>query len=371
MQTGTKTVLLCPMALLLFFALPCWAQTPPPPAVTVIHVAEEEVNPPAEYVGRVEAVQAVDLRARVEGFLDEVRFREGAEVREGDVLYVIEQAPYRARVAEARGRAARADAALTSARQYLDRLRTVRPGGVPATDIDTALGVKLQAEAELQEAMAALDRAELDLGYTVVTAPIRGRIGRTAFTRGNLVGPDSGPLARIVQMDPIRVVYSVSESDIAGPERIRTPGREDCRLVPRLRLPCGEIYGEAGSLDFVDNEVDPDTGTVAVRAAFANPEGLLIPGQYVTVLVSCGEGPRLPVVPQSAVQEDRLGRSVFVVDAEGTVEQRRITTGAAIGTAWAVESGLAPGETVIVQGIQKVTPGQTVRPVAQAGNGRD
>jgi membrane fusion protein (multidrug efflux system) len=329
-------------------------------------VTEEVVNPPAEYVGRVEAVQAVDLRARVEGYLEQVKFKEGGNIHAGDLLYLIEQAPYEAAVAEARAKVARAEASLRNARQYLERVRAVRAGAVSATDLDASVSAELEAKAQLQEEEANLKKAELDLGYTTIIAPINGRIGRTAYTQGNLVGPNSGRLARIVQLDPIRVVYSVSENDsmVTRMANAGSKQKERCRLVFRIRLPGGQMYPVEGRIDFVDNEVEPNTGTIAIRAVFDNEGGVLLPGQYVTVLVSCGEGRRLPVVSQSAVLQDREGRYVFVLDDQNRVQQRRITTGAALGTDWVVASGLVAGETIISQGVQKVRPGQTVKPVA-------
>jgi membrane fusion protein (multidrug efflux system) len=242
----------------------------------------------------------------------------------------------------------------------------VRSGGVSATDIDTAVGVHLRAKAKLQEAQAALDQSALDLAYTRIEAPIGGRIGRTAFTAGNLVGPSSGPLARLVQIDPIRVVFAVSETEVTAIKMARETSRNqdpDDKLVPQIRFAQGEVYPTAGRLAFVDNQVDPATGTIAVRAVFDNPTGLLLPGQYVTVVVRRSTPRRMPLVPQAAVQEDREGRYVFVVDAENRAQQRRITTGAVIDTDWVVEAGLMTGETIIVQGVQKVRPGQTVETV--------
>ena len=336
--------------------------------VTVMPVTEKEVNLPDEYVGRVEAIQAVDLRARVEGYLEKVEFKEGADVHAGDLLYLLEQAPYKAKVSEAGAKVAEAEAALKNARQYLQRLKAVRSGGVSATDLETAANQELRASAALQESKANLEQAEINLGYTTIKAPISGRIGRTAFTKGNLVGPASGALARIVQLHPIRVVYSMSESNLAGARNARRTGNgksQKCLLEPTLRIPGGGVYEHPGRVDFVDNEVDPNTGTIAVRAVFDNSDDLLLPGQYVMVLVKCKEGKRLPVIPQSAIQEDREGRYVFVVDAENRIVQRRIVTGPVIHSDWVVESGLMPGETVVVQGAQKVTPGQIVQPVAE------
>ncbi len=339
-----------------------------PPVVTVMAIIEKEINPPTEYVGRMEAIQAVDLRARVKGYLEEVKFKEGSEVSEGELLYVIERAPYQAKVNENKAKVAEAEAKLTRTRQYLQRLQTVRSGGVSESDLEAAISAELQVKAQLQEARANLEQAELDLGYTRIIAPISGRIGRTAYTRGNLVGPESGALARIVQMDPIRVVFSISDKDFAdaGLGWEDSPGDgspNDCRQVTRLKLSGSEMYPELGEKDFIDNQVDPDTGTIAVRAIFDNPWNMLLPGQYVTVLINCAQGKRLSVVPQAAVQEDREGRYVFVVNGEQKVVQRRITTGNVIGTNWAVESGLVSGEMVVVQGVQKIRPGQVVETV--------
>jgi membrane fusion protein (multidrug efflux system) len=205
----------------------------------------------------------------------------------------------------------------------------------------------------------------LNLGYTTIKAPIDGRIGRAAYTVGNLVGPGSEALARIVQMDPIRVVYSVSENEYvsARMEAAANHGKNPVQFVPRLKLPNGEMYSKDGRMDFADPQVDPSTGTIAVRAVFDNPDGILLPGQYVTVLISRREPRRLPVVPQSAVLEDKDGPYVLVVDNDNTVQQRRITRGPALGIGWAVESGLKAGESIIVHGLQKVSPGQVVQPI--------
>jgi len=338
----------------------------PPPLVTIAKVTEQDVNPPEEYVGHLVAIQSVDLRARVEGFLEQVKFREGGDIRSGDLLYVIEQAPYLARVMADRAGLIKATAIRTRARQYLHRVQTVDPGGVPATDIDDAVADELQSRARLQEAEANLKLSELDLGYTTIKAPISGRIGRTTFTRGNLVGPGSGSLARIVQLNPIRVVYSISENDLAAVKAVledSSPDKKEPALKIRIKLPSGEILKKTGRIDFVDNKVDADTGTIAVWAVFDNHDGLLLPGQYVTVLVSQSRAKLLPTVPQAAVLEDRAGHYVLIVDSENRVIQRRITTGPVVGTQWAVESGLAKGEPVIVQGVQKVRPGQIVKTI--------
>lgn len=346
----------------------------PPPLVGLERVVLQDVNPPAAYVGHVEAIQSVDLRARVEGFLEQVNFKEGDYVRAGKVLYAIEQAPYRAKVASDKAQVEEAEAELARSAQYLGRLRSARPGSIPATDLDNAVAAQLRAKAQIDQAKAALTRSQLDLDYTTIQAPISGRIGKTAYTRGNLVGPSSMPLARIVQVDPIRVVYSISENDLASIQaalKDMAKGRQSPVLAPRLRLADGTVLDIKGRVDFVDNEVDSATGTIAVRTEFDNPDGVLIPGQYVNVLVSLAEPRMMPVVPQAAVQQDHEGSYVLVVNGENRVDIRRVKMGAVVGAMWAVESGLNEGERVIVQGVQKVQPGMTVRTgVADNGQGR-
>jgi len=336
----------------------------PPPLVTVAPVTEQNVNPPTEYVGHMEAVQTVDLRARIEGFLEQVKFKEGSYVRADDLLYVIEQAPYQAKVDADTASVTQATATFTKARQYLERVRTVRSGGVSATDIDDAVAEELRARAGLEEAKAKLELSRLDLRYTTVRAPITGRIGRTAFTRGNLVNPASGPLARIVQIDPIRVVYSVSENNLVAIKmalKDAARGKKNPMLAPLIKLPGGQVLKTSGQIDFVDNTVDPGTGTIAVWTLFDNPDGTLLPGQYVTVLLARSQPKFMTLVPQSAILEDQDGRYVLLVNDQNQVAVRRVKTGPVIGVNWAVESGLAVNERVIVEGVQKVRPGQIVK----------
>lgn len=336
----------------------------PPPVVEVTRITEQDITPVTEYVGHIEAIQAVDLKARVEGILQEVNFNEGDYVRTGEVLYVIEQAPYQAELDADRARLQQAEAELSRAGQHLKRLQEAGSDSIPATEMDNAVAAELVARAQLNLAEAELASAELDLAYTTIKAPIDGRIGRTAYTKGNLVGPTSDPLARIVQMDPIRVVYSISENDLAAITTAIKDAQHGLRnrlLAPQLRLSSGDLLKEVGQISFVDNEVDASTGTIAVRANFANPDGLLIPGQYVTVLARSSKQEMMPMVPQAAVLINQEGRFVLVVDDNNVVSHRPITIGPAVDTMWVVESGLEAGEKVIVQGIQKVQPGKTVQ----------
>ena len=343
-------------------------------AVVVQEVTAKNVTPPKEYVGRVEAIQAVDLAARVQGYLDRVGFEEGDMVARGEKLYVIEQAPYQAQVEAKQAMVAKAEATLDHARKYLERVQSTTEASVAQTDLDAAEASVLEAEASLKEALANMKIARIDLDYTTIESPIAGRIGKNNFTRGNLVGPDSGSLARIVQTDPIRVVYSVSENDFVSVKMSHAKKANEeghtPPIIPSLRLPNGTIYPHTGKLTFVDNEVDPTTGTIAVRAEFPNPEGLLLPGEYVTAVIAMNTSRTSPVVPQAAVQEDKQGRYVYTVDANNHIQRREIVTGSFIGTSWAVTKGIEPGERVVVQGIQKIRPGQEVKVVTADSTGR-
>jgi len=334
------------------------------PLVTVAPVTIQDINPPTDYIGHVEAIQAVDLRARVEGFLEQVNFREGENVPFGKLLYAIEQAPYQAKVAADKAQMAQAEAELSRATQHLKRLRSALTASVSAMDLDDAVAAQLRAKAQIAMAQANLSRSLLDLGYTIIKAPISGRIGRTAYTRGNLVGPASNPLARIVQVDPIRVAYSISDSNPAAIQMAKNDagkGQQNPVFIPRIRLANGLILDTKGRIDFVDNEMDPTTGTIAIRAEFDNPKGLLIPGQYVTVLVTLTQPKLLPVIPQAAVLVNQQGPYVLVVDSENIARVRPIVIGQAVDSMWAVESGLKADERVVIEGIQKVKPDSPVQ----------
>lgn len=343
---------------------PKGSQKMPPPMVTVVPVKKMDVNPPDEYVGHVEAIQTVDLRARVEGFLKQVNFKEGNHVKKGDLLYVIEKAPYQARVDAAKALVNQAKATLTRATRYLERIRDVRSGGVSKTDLDNAVADELGAKARLEEARANLVTAKINLGYTLIFAPISGRIGKTLYTRGNLVNPASGSLARIVQIDPIRVLYSISENDLIAIQSAlhdSDKGKKHPMLIQRIKLPGGRILKTSGKVDFVDNTVDESTGTIAVRALFKNTGKMLLPGQYVTVLVARSTSKMMPMVPQSAILINQKGHYVMVVDNKNRAAARPVTTGPAVDMYRAVQSGLTVGEKVVVEGIQKVRPGMMVR----------
>lgn len=349
---------------------PAFGQSPepgqaPPPAVIVEQIEVQEVDDPSEFIARVEAIESVDIRARVEGFLHTVGFEAGAIVSIGDLLFEIEPDQYAARVASARAQLSRAEAERHAAERTLARTRELLEREVAAeASFDEAQAAFDVAHANVEAARAALRNAELDLSYTRITAPIAGQIGRAQYTQGNLVGPEAGPLARIVRLDPIRVAFSIPEAQLVSlRQQISNGGAVDtAALRLTLRLPNGTEYEQLGQFEYVESEVNPQTGTVAVRVVFPNPARLLIPFQSVTMVVREEDVLALPVVPQSAVLQDRQGRFVYVLTENNTVTRRRIETASRVKNGWAVTQGLSGGESVVVQGIQRLQEGITVQP---------
>jgi membrane fusion protein (multidrug efflux system) len=339
----------------------------PPPAVTVATIGTQDVAPRYQYIGHVEAIQFVDLRARVQGYLQSVTFHEGQQVNQGDVLYVIEPDIYEAAVTRARANLQSAEATLKEAAVNLTRIRELAAhGNAPRAQLDDAIAKNDTAAAAVLSAQADLRTAEINLGYTRIAAPIAGRIGKTAFTVGNLVDSTSGVLARIVQLDPIRVVFSVSERDFistVAEESGATLQQLGAQFVPTLQLANGAAYPGPGRMDFADNQVDPNTGTIALRALFDNRESILLPGETVEVTVQRVPAKVMPVVPISAVEESKDGKFVLLIGQGNKIEQRPIKAELQVGQNWAVENGLKGGETIVVDGLQKAQPGMVVTPV--------
>lgn len=334
------------------------------PLVKTATITSENINPPEKFIGHVESIETVEIIARVAGYLEKVNFVEGSIVQKGDLLYIIEQPPYRAKVLANQGLVEQAKANLFQAKQKLNRLLTAQPESVPATDIDDAKANKNYAEGVLKEAKANLELAQIDLDYTTITAPITGRIGKTSYTKGNFVNPNSKPLASIYQLDPIRVVFSVGENKAHILQKAlkdkKTNNKEDY-LRPEIYFSHGSKYNMKGSIEFIDNKVHPQTGTIAVWLLYENPEYQLIPGEYVTVYLALAPPELKILVPGEAIQLDNKGSFVFVVNKESIVEERRIETGKQIEDKWVVKTGLGEGDLVIVQGIQKVRPGMKVQ----------
>jgi membrane fusion protein, multidrug efflux system len=337
----------------------------PPPAVGVIAVAKKEITAGYDFTGRVEAVDKVELRARITGFLEQRLFTEGQDVKKGDLLFVIEKGPYQAEVDQRKAAIARAEAELKNASLQLERGRELlRNNNIPRATVDERAAAEAMAQANVLQAKAALQEAEINLGYTEIRSPVAGRIGRAAYSVGNFVGPDSGTLALIVSQDPIYVTFPISQRQLLDARSHQLSGEAAAKgLIVRARLPDGSLYSHPGRMSFLGVQVDRGTDTVAVRADFPNPDRTLVDGQFVGVTVQ-RERPTLAItVPQAAIQIDQAGPYVLIVDAEKKVAMRRVGLGAGGRDGEAVvEKGLAEGETVLVEGIQRVRPGQVVNP---------
>jgi membrane fusion protein, multidrug efflux system len=367
-ELGSRMRLLAVLCLLLPLLAGCdekkeAAAPPAKPAVGVRAAAMKGVSQSFEFVGRIKATDKVDVRARVEGFLEKVAFREGEDVKAGDLLYQIEKVQFQAQVDQAKANVASAEAEMTNAQlQYNRQYELSRHQFSPQATVDQNKAALDTARAKVLQTQAALTQAQVNLDYTDIRAPIDGRIGRTAYTLGNLVNPASGVLATIVSQDPIYVLFPVSVRDL---EIIRAARRTEegglTKIDIRLRLPNASEYPHSGVWNLTDPQVDQQTDTLIMRATVPNPDRQLIDGEFVTAIIrERREGPRL-VVPQAAVQIDQSGSYVLVVDGEHKVEQRRIQTGPNRDTEVVVTTGLSEGEKVIVDGIQKVRPGQVVQ----------
>lgn len=356
----------------------------PPPAVGVVKVAREPVTQSSEYVGRIQSPQRVNIVARVTAFIEKRFFTEGAEVKKGDLLYRLEQAPFQADVQAKQAAIAQVQAQLQNAALSLNRAKALlhTPAGQQST-VDAALANEQSLQAQLLAAKAQLRQSEINLGYTEIHAPIDGKIGRTAVTEGNVVGPNSGVLATIVSQDPMYVVFPVSARSVLDlRQRYAKGGGWTQAVVVKIRLPDGHVYDRAGTLDFVDNTIAANTDTITLRALMSNPlqatgqrdgtERTLIDGELVTVLLEEAHPTEALTVPRAAILTDQSGDYVYVVDGHNRAQQQRVKLGQSTPTTAVVLSGLAEGESVILDGIQRVRPGQPVSPspaASEAGTG--
>lgn len=347
----------------------------PLPAVSYVEATNKNVTPSSEFVGRVEAVQRVDLRARVTGFLDKQAFQDGQTVKEGELLYVIEQEPFAASVKQAEANLAAAKAQALNATTSLKRAEIlVERKTVSQATADDRLAEKRVADASVLQAEAALVQAQITYSYTEIRSPIDGRIGRSNIKQGNLVSPESGVLSTVVKQDPVYVAFNVTEGAVLNfrrriAEREETEDGARATLQMKLRLSDGEIYDHVGKLDFTDVQVNPTTDTIVIRGTFANQKGWLVDRQFVVVIVETAEPEERLVIPRSALGLDQRGQFVLLVNAENKMEERVIQTGNSYGRDIAVTSGLKPGDRVVVQGGMKVRPGMQVNPVAAEKQG--
>ncbi len=333
----------------------------PPPAVLVQPAEMKPIADQAEFIGRAAAVDKVELRARVKGFLGPRKFADGDQVKKDQVVFTIEPETYQAAVDQKKAQRDAALAALANAETQLKRAaELLRTNTGTQVTYDQRLSEQLQAKAQVEDASAQLRDAELQLSYTEIKSPIDGRIGRAAFSPGNLVSPDSGVLATVVSENPIRVLFPVTQRELLDARREQAADPNS--IVVRIRLADGSIYKEKGKIDFIDNTVDAKTDGQIVRATFPNTDGTLTDGQTLRVIIEGEQVPTSVAVPQAAIAQDQTGAYLFVVNDKNVVEQKRVRTGVSRDGMVAITSGLQAGERVIVQGQQRVRPGMTVNP---------
>ena len=353
---------ICSALIVCGLVAPVDAQQTPPATVPVgvVKAERRSIDKTLDFVGRIEAVNRVEIRARVQGFLEAVLFKEGDPIKEGDPLYRIEKGLFQAAVEQAEGALARSKASKVLTEAQLGRADDLLAKGA-GTQVarDQAFAADEQAKGQVLSDDANLQTAKINLGYTDIVAPVSGRIGRTNITKGNVVGPESGPLTVVVSQDPMYVTFPVSQRELL---RAQAVGYQiDFNSIKaKLRFADGRTYDQTGQLNFVDVTVDRATDTVLLRATFPNPAGGLTDGQLVRVTLEGGTPQEMVVIPQSALIADQEGVYVFVVE-DGKAVVKRIKPGGESGTDTVVQEGLSGSEQVIVEGLQGVRPGAPVK----------
>ncbi len=364
------------LGLLVLVLTACSDQEAPAVAIPEVYVAEvvqQDVPIYMEIVGQTRGSQDVDIRARVEGFLDTINFTEGAFVHKGDLLYQIDPKPLQAALAQAKADLARSKAQLDQTTVTVNRMKPLAAQqAVSLQELDNALAAQNAAIALVDAGRAAVDKATLDLGYTTITSPLDGIVGITEVKAGNLVGSgESTLLTTVSKVDPIIFRGGISEADylnLARNVEASKASREGSAITAQLFLADGSTYPYPGSLDAVERAVDPTTGTLAVQLSFPNPERLLRPGQYGRVRFASEIRRDALLVLQRAVQELQDRHNVVVVDADNKVSVRSVKVGPRVDDLWVIDEGLKPGERVVVEGLQRLRDGMTVKAVPVAAS---
>lgn len=336
-------------------------QTGSPPLAVLVQPAEARpLASQREFIGRAQALDKVDLRARVQGFLGPRKFKDGDLVKQGELLFLIEPEPYQATVEQREGQRSAALGTVANAEVQFKRAEELARTNVGTQQtLDQRRAELIAAKGALTEADAALKDAKIKLSYTEVQSPIAGRIGRANIPPGNVVGPDSGILATVVAEQPMTVLFSVTQRELLEARQGGTSGET---LTARVRLADDSLHPEVGTLDFIDVQVDPRTDGQTLRAKFPNADSRLTDGQTVRVILEEKQPTKVVMVPQSAIASDQSGAYLFIVGPGDKAEQRRIKTGTERDGLVVVEDGLKEGEKVIVQGQQRVRPGMVVAP---------
>jgi len=341
--------------------------TPPPPEVSVIELKPGPVTVYDEYVGQTQAPDTIEIRSQVTGLLQRQAFADGARVRKGEVLYIIDQRPFEAQVAQAKASLAQAEANLVNAKQNLARnSRLIAQKAVSQQDYDTAVAQERASSALVEAQKALLRNAELNLEFATLRASRDGFMSSSIVTPGALITAQQTLLTTLYSSDPMWVNFSISEDKLLELQtKLKHPPGEQPETAPRfrLRLADGTEYALPGKLDFVDATIDQKSGTLLLRISVPNPNRALRPGLFVRVIVAAFENPNVIRVPQQAVQELQGLKSVYVVTADDKAESRQIAANYQVGNDWVVDSGLKAGDRVVVEGIGKVKPGATVKPV--------
>jgi len=343
----------------------------PPPEVGVITAQASQVPLQQQLVGRLAPFRSADVRARVPGVLQRRVYEEGSDVREGQVLFLIDPAQLQAALGQSEASLAQAQATYANAKSAADRARQLLPQKfISKSDYDNAIAAERSAGAAVQQAKAGVETARINRGYATVRAPISGRAGKQQVTEGALVGQgDATLLTTVDQIDPLYVDFSMSVEQLAQVRQLDDgSGHRDVQVL----LPDGSVYAHPGTLDFSGDVVDPATGAIALRARVPNPERQLLPGTFVSVKATLGEQKAAYRVPQVALQRDVQGAYVLVVGKDGKVARKNVTTSGLDGADWIVSNGLANGDQVIVSGLQRAQPGQPAKavPMPAAGDAK-
>jgi membrane fusion protein, multidrug efflux system len=334
----------------------------PPAAVFVARVERQAISRGADFIGRVEAIDRVDVVARVTGFLQTRHFNEGDAVKAGQMLFTLEQPPFAAEVALRRAQVDSARADLANATTQVARGRElVKTNAIPQATLDDRITAEAESKAKVAAAEAQLQQAQINYDYTEIRAPFDGRAGRSPLSPGNVVSPSSGTLVTIVRDDPIRISFPVTQRQLLQFRREGGAGASD-RIKVSVRLPDGSMLDSTGRFDFIDVTTNRATDSVLVQAMIPNPQKYLVDGQAVTVVVETGDPEQAIVIPQSALQIDQAGNFVLIVGAENKVEVKRVKTTRGLGGQLVVTEGLEIGQLVITEGAQRARPGATVAP---------